>query len=77
MRTHGHHIATLMAAAFSLSPMPELILPKLSFGDGGIGSRHNKNWPGGNDFPHSSKRQRDRYARQIAAGQLRMDGIPA
>lgn len=26
-------------------------------------------------FPHSSTRQRARYARQIAAGQLKMDGV--
>jgi len=26
-------------------------------------------------YPHSSTRQQARYARQIAAGQLRMDGV--
>lgn len=26
-------------------------------------------------YPHSSDRQRARYARQIAAGQLRLDGV--
>jgi hypothetical protein len=28
----------------------------------------------GRTYPHSSTRQRARYARQIAAGQLRMEG---
>lgn len=31
--------------------------------------------PGRFSYPHSSARQRARYARQIAAGQLRMAGI--
>lgn len=31
----------------------------------------------GRSYPHSSTRQRARYARQIAAGQLRMEGVGA
>ena len=29
----------------------------------------------GRKYPHSSARQQARYARQIAAGKLRMDGV--
>jgi hypothetical protein len=64
-------IAAMMALSL-VSPAPEMIVPRSEFSGRGsrIGSRHNKNLPGRRDYPHSSTRQRARYARQIAAGKL-------
>lgn len=36
---------------------------------------HRPSWQRGKVYPHCSTRQRARYARQIAAGQLSMKGI--
>jgi hypothetical protein len=40
-----------------------------------IDTRRPKTRKTGKRYPHSSARQQARYARQIAAGQLKMDGI--
>ncbi|WP_085044354.1 hypothetical protein [Ensifer aridi] len=49
------------------------MLPSFNFGFRGATKRRRT----GKLYPHSSERQRARYARQIAAGQLRIDSVQA
>ncbi len=59
--------AASMAPLEFINPMPAI--PQRS--QRGARRRRKSGW----FYPHSSARQQARYARQIAAGQLSMDGI--
>jgi hypothetical protein len=69
-------IATVLA---NISAAVMAAMPAVKFGGKAPVTRHRGKKPvrirAGKTYPHSSKRQRARYARQIAAGQLHMDGV--
>lgn len=64
--------AAMTAVAIAVPPQA-FMMPHAADRHHGAPPKHLRNRPGA-AYPHSSTRQRARYARQIAAGQLRMAG---
>ncbi|MDK4730523.1 hypothetical protein [Rhizobium phaseoli] len=69
MRMKGY-ITAALAGLLALSPLSNFMMPHSDYRNRGSGKRRKT----GRLYPHSSTRQRARYARQIAAGQLNMEG---
>lgn len=70
MKTKGFMTA-IMAALLASAPIANFMMPHRDYRNRGAAKRRKTGWY----YPHSSTRQRARYARQIAAGQLRMEGV--
>jgi len=66
-------IGSIARGGFTMPPVTMVSTP----GQKGSGKAFDWRYGGGRTYPHSSDRQRARYARQIAAGQLSMDGLKA
>ena len=63
-------MSTIMAALLASAPIHNFMMPHHAQRNRGAAKRRKSGW----FYPHSSDRQRARYARQIAAGQLNMEG---
>ena len=70
MRRIGYMGAAVVAAMLGASPLANQFANII----GGAPKKTGKRRKSGEKYPFSSTRQNARYARQIAAGQLRMDG---
>jgi hypothetical protein len=72
-------IVGAMAALFGFSSasmeMRDIFRPEITPMRLGASGKKPKRRKSGEKYPHSSTRQRARYARQLAAGQLSMAGV--
>ncbi len=69
MKTKGFMTA-ILAALLASAPISNFMMPPSAYRNRGASKRRKT----GTRYPHSNTSQRARYARQIAAGQLNMEG---